>query len=64
MLEDLTEGLAARGITFELARTTASLNDALARTGLIDLIGADHVHRSVHTGVQSFLARIPDSPDS
>jgi len=59
MLEDLIDRLAARGITFELARTTASLNDALARTGLIDRIGADHVHRSVHTGVQSFLRRSP-----
>jgi len=62
MLEDLIDRLAAEGITFELARTTASLNDALARTGLIDRIGTDHIHRSVHTGVQAFLSRAPNSP--
>ena len=64
MLEELIDVLEARGVTFELARTTASLNDALARTGLSDRIGLDHIHRSVHTGVQAFLARPPDSPDS
>jgi MFS superfamily sulfate permease-like transporter len=58
MLEELIDVLEARGVTFELARTTASLNDALARTGLSDRIGLDH------TGVQAFLARPPDSPDS
>ncbi len=57
MLEDLIGKLALRGVTFELARTTASLNDALERTGLRELIGEGHIHRSVHTGVQAFLAR-------
>ena len=57
MLEDLIDHLATIGVTFELARPTASLNDALKRTGLIDRIGQDHIHRSVHTGVQAFLAR-------
>ncbi len=57
MLEDLIEELGSRGVTFELARTTTSLNDALERSGLRELIGDDHIHRSVHTGVQAFLAR-------
>ncbi len=57
MLYELIDVLSERGVTFELARTTASLNDALARSGLADLIGADHIHRSVHTGVQAFLRR-------
>ena len=60
MLEDLIATLASQGVTFELARTTASLNDALERSGLRDLIGEDHIHRSVHTGVQAFLARGPE----
>jgi sulfate permease, SulP family len=57
MLEDLIATLASRKVTFELARTTASLNDALERSGLRDLIGEDQIHRSVHSGVQAFLAR-------
>lgn len=57
MLEDLIGKLTAKGVTFELARTTATLNDALQRSGLHELIGEDHIHRSVHTGVQAFLAR-------
>ena len=57
MLGDLIDLLEERGVTFELARTTASLNDALSRSGLADRIGAEHIHRSVHTGVQAFLAR-------
>ena len=57
MLGELIDVLSARGVTFELARTTASLNDALARSGLRGQIGTDHIHRSVHTGVQAFLAR-------
>jgi len=57
MLEDLVDRLDEAGVTFELARTTAGLNDALERTGLRELIGSDHLHPSVHTGVESFLRR-------
>lgn len=57
MLEDLIDRLDEAGVAFELARTTAALNDALARTGLRDRIRPGGIHRSVHTGVQSFLAR-------
>jgi SulP family sulfate permease len=57
MLDDLLDRLDKRGVTFELARTTATLNDALTRTGLRDRIGGDGIHRSVHTGVEAFLRR-------
>jgi SulP family sulfate permease len=57
MLEDLLDRLDAAGVTFELARTTAALNDALSRTGLRDRLGPDRLHRSVHTGVEAFLRR-------
>jgi sulfate permease, SulP family len=58
MLEDLLDRLEQAGITFELARTTASLNDALTRTGLRERIGDDRIHASVRAGVQSFLERL------
>ena len=64
MLKELIDVLATAGVTFELARTTASLNDALARSGLVDRIGAARIHRSVHTGVQAFLSREPPQPHS
>jgi len=60
MLEDLIDRLAAGRTTFELCRTTAALNDALDRTGLRERIGPNEVHRSVHTGVASFLRRAGD----
>ena len=60
MLEDLIDRLGAEGVTFELCRTTAALNDALDRTGLRERIGPDELHRSVHTGVESFLRRAGD----
>jgi high affinity sulfate transporter 1 len=60
MLEDLIDRLDAQGITFELARVPATLEETLVRTGLGERIGSDGQHRSVHAGVQAFLAR-PDS---
>ena len=60
MLEELIGRLDAAGITFELARTTAALNDALERSGLRDRIGPERLHASVRGGVQSFLERSAD----
>jgi SulP family sulfate permease len=62
MLEDLIDRLDQAGISFELARATAILNDALLRTGLRDRIGPDRLHLSVHAGVESFLRRSADVP--
>ena len=64
MLEDLIDRLEAMGVTFELARTTATLNDALTRTGLRERIGAGRLHYSVHDGVAAFLARSQMSDSS
>jgi hypothetical protein len=57
MLEDLVARLEQAGIGFELARVTATLDDALRRTGLHERIGADRLHPSVHSGVEAFLRR-------
>jgi SulP family sulfate permease len=61
MLEDLIDKLDAANITFELARATAAFDEALSRTGLIDRIGPDRLHPSVHAGVESFLRRRADT---
>lgn len=63
MLDDLVVHLAARGITFELARATTTLKDTLLRAGLTERIGADHLHPSLHDGVEAFIARMPDAHD-
>jgi SulP family sulfate permease len=57
MLEDLVGRLAADGVTFELARAPFALRESLERSGLLELLGPDSLHRSVHTGVQAFLRR-------
>ena len=62
MLEELIDRLEAAGVTFELARTTAALDDALERSGLRDQIGPDRLHRSVRSGVESFLQRSGEVP--
>ena len=57
MLHDLIDRLTARGATFEVARTRSSFREALERGGLLDRMGPDAVHRSVHTAVQAFERR-------
>ena len=57
MLEDLIDRLDAQGVTFELARIPATLDEVLAVTGLDERIGPDRRHHSVHAGVQAFLQR-------
>jgi high affinity sulfate transporter 1 len=57
MLEDLLGRLDAKGVAFELARMRSGLREALARSGLLDRIGEEAVHASVHTGVEAFLRR-------
>jgi sulfate permease, SulP family len=57
MLDQLIETLHARGITFEVARLQGAVRETLDRAGLLERIGPDAVHRSIHTGVAAFLAR-------
>ena len=45
------------GVTFELARVTATLEEPLRRSGLYDRLGPDRFHASVHAGVEAFLGR-------
>ena len=56
MLDDLLDQLDGRGVSFELARVTATLEEPLRRSGLYDRLGPDRFHTSVHAGVEAFLA--------
>jgi sulfate permease, SulP family len=62
MLDDLIDQLQLRGVTLELARARTDLTDLLDRVGISDRIGPDAFHRSVHAGVESFLARSHQPP--
>jgi SulP family sulfate permease len=57
MLDDLIGRLEAEGVTLELARAPFALRESLERSGLLERLGPDALHRSVHTGVQAFLGR-------
>ena len=57
MLDDLLDQLDGRGVSFELARVTATLEEPLRRSGLYDRLGPDRFHTSVHAGVEAFLGR-------
>ena len=57
MLDDLLDQLDGQGVSFELARVTATLEEPLRRSGLYDRLGPDRFHTSVHAGVEAFLGR-------
>jgi len=57
MLEELIDTLERRGITFELARLPGDAAATLERSGLLERIGPEAVHPSIHTGVTAFLER-------
>ena len=57
MLAELVDGLQRRGITFELARLPRDAKTTLERAGLLERLGPDGVHRSIHTGVTAYLGR-------
>ena len=58
-LRELHEGLLARNVSLEIARATDSLEAAMDRLGLVELIGTDHIHGTVISAVESAAAR-PD----
>jgi anti-anti-sigma factor len=51
-IHELVDGL---GITLRLARVKPQVADVLRRDGLIDRIGADHIHGDLHRAVQAQL---------
>lgn len=60
-LRELHDGLLARNVSLEIARATDSLETAMDRLGLVELIGTDHIHGTVISPVES--AARPDPTD-
>lgn len=52
-LRELHDGLLARNVSLEIARATDSLETAMDRLGLVELIGTDHIHGTVISAVES-----------
>jgi SulP family sulfate permease len=61
-LRDLLVQLDARGVLLVFARTKAPLRDALDRSGLLDIIGADHLYPTVRAAVDASIGPAPASP--
>lgn len=55
-LRELVDLARARGITFRLARVKPSVMEVLARDGVVERIGADHIHLDVNEAVTAQLA--------
>ena len=55
-LSQIQELVAAQEATLRLARVKPSVLAVLQRDGVIDQIGADHVHGNVHRAVEAQLA--------
>jgi len=55
-LTEIHDFLAAEGITFRLARAKPQVLAVLVADGVVDGIGADHLHGNVHRAVEAALA--------
>jgi SulP family sulfate permease len=65
-LEQLRAELEKRGIVFALARLKQDLRDQLARTGLLDRVGEEHIFLTLPTALDGFRAwerTHPSPPD-
>jgi high affinity sulfate transporter 1 len=58
-LRELHELAAAEGVSLRLARVKPHVLGVLEADGIVDLLGADHVHRNVHHAVAAELAAEP-----
>lgn len=58
-IRELYEGLTAQNVSLEFARATHSLDTNLDRLGLVDLIGASHIHSTVTAAVESCVGPLP-----
>ena len=52
------------GVTVRLARVKPSVRATLARDGVVDRLGADRLHGSVHRAVEAHRAQARDVPAS
>ena len=61
-LRELHELAKAEGIEVRLARLKPQVRAVLDADGIVELIGADHVHGNVHRAVEAQLSRAPSPP--
>ncbi len=64
MLNELYDELAARGITFAMARVKQDLYAQLKRSGLLDRIGVNHIYFTLPTAIEGFHQRAQESGSS
>jgi SulP family sulfate permease len=57
MVEDLRVSLSDRGITLAMARVKHDLATYLARTGVAERVGPEHIFPTLPTAVEGFRAR-------
>jgi len=62
-LNDIVTLAADAAVTLRLARVKPGVSATLSRDGVLDRIGADHVHGSVERAVQGHLAQARQPPD-
>ena len=62
-LESLVRELQGRGIGVALARVHVELAELLARAGILDLIGREHVYPTLPTAVDGYQTRWPPRPE-
>jgi sulfate permease, SulP family len=63
MLRDLLAQLETRGVALVFARTRAPFRHALERSGLTDILGAEHLYPTVRAAVDASVARDHDPVD-
>jgi len=59
MLDELADRLHERGITLAFARLKASVAEYLARGGVMEKVGAEHVYLETDDAVDAFHASLP-----
>jgi anti-anti-sigma factor len=61
-LQELHELAHDRGVALRLARLKPQVRAVLEADGIVELIGADHIHGNVHRAVEAQLSRAPSPP--
>jgi anti-anti-sigma regulatory factor len=61
-LRELHDFASSNGLELRLARLKPQVRDVLDADGIVDLIGADHIHGNVYRAVEAQLSRAPSPP--
>jgi len=61
-LEELHDFATANGLELRLARVKPQVRTVLEADGIVELLGADHIHGNVHRAVQAQLSRATSPP--